>query len=408
MTTMQTFAYEAVDRAGLVQKGVIESDSQDKVVQQLANQRLIPINVAVHGSGLQREIKLPGLRGRTNIRDLAILSRQFASMTSSGLSLIRSLSILEDQALKPGLKEALRKLRQEVQGGSTLSKALAQHPDHFPPLMVDMVRAGETGGFLDDALDRIAKMYEADANLRAKIRSALTYPVIVLVFSILMGVGVIVFIVPIFERMFKNLGGNLPLPTRILVELSHNMIWIGPVVLIALLAATRMIRSKLRRDYDFRLRIDRWKLRLPVFGSLFTKLAISRWARNLATLISVGVPLLKALDIVGGASGSGVVAEAMKDVRDGVREGQQMSVPLSRHPLFPAMVVQMIEVGESAGALDTMLNKIADFYDQEVDTAVAALTKLMEPMLMVFLGIVVGGMVVAMYLPIFKMAGAIE
>jgi type IV pilus assembly protein PilC len=401
MTTMQTFAYEAVDRAGLVQKGVIESDSQDKVVQQLANQRLIPINVAVHGSGLQREIKLPGLRGRTNIRDLAILSRQFASMTSSGLSLIRSLSILEDQALKPGLKEALRKLRQEVQGGSTLSKALAQHPDHFPPLMVDMVRAGETGGFLDDALDRIAKMYEADANLRAKIRSALTYPVIVLVFSILMGVGVIVFIVPIFERMFKNLGGNLPLPTRILVELSHNMIWIGPVVLIALLAATRMIRSKLRRDYDFRLRIDRWKLRLPVFGSLFTKLAISRWARNLATLISVGVPLLKALDIVGGASGSGVVAEAMKDVRDGVREGQQMSVPLSRHPLFPAMVVQMIEVGEETGQIVAMLDKVADYYDREVESATESLTSALEPIMVVMMGAVIGTMVICLYLPMF-------
>jgi type IV pilus assembly protein PilC len=401
MTTMQTFAYEAVDRAGMVQKGVIESDSQDKVVQQLANQRLIPINVAVHGSGLQREIKLPGLRGRTNIRDLAILSRQFASMTSSGLSLIRSLSILEDQALKPGLKEALRKLRQEVQGGSTLSKALAQHPDHFPPLMVDMVRAGETGGFLDDALDRIAKMYEADANLRAKIRSALTYPVIVLVFSILMGVGVIVFIVPIFERMFKNLGGNLPLPTRILVELSHNMIWIGPVVLIALLAATRMIRSKLRRDYDFRLRIDRWKLRLPVFGSLFTKLAISRWARNLATLISVGVPLLKALDIVGGASGSGVVAEAMKDVRDGVREGQQMSVPLSRHPLFPAMVVQMIEVGEETGQIVAMLDKVADYYDREVESATESLTSALEPIMVVMMGAVIGTMVICLYLPMF-------
>jgi type IV pilus assembly protein PilC len=401
MTTLQTFAYEAVDRAGLVQKGVIESDSQDKVVQQLASQRLIPINVAVHGSGLQREIKLPGLRGRTNIRDLAILSRQFASMTSSGLSLIRSLSILEDQALKPGLKEALSKVRQDVQGGSTLSKAVAQHPDHFPPLMIDMVRAGETGGFLDDALDRIAKMYEADSNLRAKIRSALTYPVIVLIFSILMGVGVIVFIVPIFERMFKNLGGNLPLPTRILVELSHNMIWIGPVVLVALLVAARTIRSKLRRDYDFRLRIDRWKLRLPVFGSLFTKLAISRWARNLATLISVGVPLLKALDIVGGASGSGVVAEAMKDVRDGVREGQQMSVPLSRHPLFPAMVVQMIEVGEETGQIVAMLDKVADYYDREVESATESLTSALEPIMVVMMGAVIGTMVICLYLPMF-------
>jgi type IV pilus assembly protein PilC len=289
----------------------------------------------------------------------------------------------------------------DVQGGSALSNALSQHVDIFPPLMVDMVRAGETGGFLDDALDRIAKMYEADAELRATIKAALTYPVIVLIFSILMGIGVIVFIVPIFEKMFKNLGGNLPLPTRILVTLSHNMIWIGPIALVAIVFGMRYFRHRLRRDEAFRLRVDKLKLRLPVFGNLFKKLAISRWARNLATLMAVGVPLLKALDIVGGTSGSGVISEAMKDVRTAVREGQQISIPLARHPLFPAMVVQMIEVGEETGQITAMLDKVADYYDREVQSATESLTSALEPIMVVLMGAVIGTMVICLYLPMF-------
>jgi type IV pilus assembly protein PilC len=396
-----TFAYEAIDTSGVVQKGVLESESAEHVAEVLATRRLTPISVTVHGEGLQRELKLPGMRKRTTTNDLAILCRQSASMTSSGLSLVRSLGILEDQTVKPGLKTALRKVRLDIQGGSTLSSALARHPDHFPPLMTDMVKAGETGGFLDEALARIATMYEGDVALRGKIKSALTYPVIVLIFSLLMGTGVIIFIVPIFERMFASLGGQLPLPTRLLVTLSHNMFWILPILITAAVIGTKYVRTKLRTDRGFALRFDKVRLRLPVFGTLLTKLAISRWARNLATLISVGVPLLQALEIVGGTSGSGVVTQAMDDVRDGVRSGHQMSTLLARQTLFPTMVVQMIEVGEETGQVVNMLDKVSDYYDREVETATDSLAAALEPLMVVIMGVVIGAMVVCLYLPMF-------
>ncbi len=231
------------------------------------------------------------------------MSRQFASMTSSGLTLTRSLGILEEQTVKPGLKAAVGQLQSDVQAGSTLSAAMAKHPDHFPLLMVNMVGAGETGGFLDDALDRIAKMYESDAALRAKIKSALTYPVIVLIFSLLMGAGVVIFIVPIFEKMFAQLGGELPAPTQLLVVLSHNAFWGVPLLVVVSIVLLRAYRKSMQNSAAFRLKSDQVKLKIPVFGPLFVKLAIARWARNLGTLLAVGVPVIQALDIVGGTVG---------------------------------------------------------------------------------------------------------
>jgi type IV pilus assembly protein PilC len=398
----KTFSYEALDASGALVKGKIDSESSDAAATALANQRLVPMSIAGAGTGLQKELKLPGFRGGTSLKDLAIFARQFASMTSSGLTLLRALAILEEQTSKPKLREAITQVKLEVQGGATLSSSLAQHPDHFPPLMVNMIKAGETGGFLDDALARIARMYEADANLRQKIKSAMTYPVIVLIFSLLMGTGVILFIVPIFEKMFKNLGGKLPLPTQILVTLSHNMLWILPLVLIVTFGGFRAFRKAVQTNASFRLKVDRLKLRLPVFGALFTKLAISRWARNLGTLLAVGVPIIQALDVVGGTSGSAVINEAMIEVRDSVRLGGQMSAPLAKHPLFPSMVVQMIEVGEETGQITDMLDKVADYYDREVETATEALTSALEPLLVVLLGAVIGVMVICLYMPMFS------
>jgi len=398
----KTFTYEALDSTGTLMKGKLEAESADVVAQSLKGQRLTPINVLESGHGLQKEIKLSGFKSKTTLKDLAIFSRQFASMTSSGLSLIRSLNILEDQTDKAKLKKAVGQVKYDVQGGSTLSSAMAQHPDHFPLLMVNMIRAGETGGFLDGALDRIARMYEADSNLRAKIKSAMTYPVIVLLFSLLLGTGVIVFIVPVFEKMFAQLGGKLPLPTRIMVGLSHNMWWIGPLVLIATIGGVRVYQRTYRDNYDFRLKVDKIKLRLPVFGPLWTKLAISRWARNLGTLLHVGVPIIQALDVVGGTAGNAVISEAMEEVKGAVRIGQQMSGPLSKNPLFPPMVVQMLEVGEETGQITEMLDKVADFYDHEVETATESLTSAMEPILVVLLGAVIGTMVICLYLPMFS------
>jgi type IV pilus assembly protein PilC len=398
----KTFVYEAIDVSGTLLKGTIESDSAEAAANSLSEQRLVPLSVAGTGQGMHKELKIPGIGGRTGLKDLAIMSRQFASMTASGLTMIRALSILEDQATKPKLRQALGAIRADVQGGMPLSVAMGQHPDHFPLLMVNMIKAGETGGFLDEALARIARMYEADSNLRAKIKSAMTYPVIVLIFSLLLGTGVIIFIVPVFEKMFKQLNGKLPLPTQVMVDLSHNMYWVLPVVIIGSVGGLKLYRRAVRDNYAFRLRVDKTKLKLPVFGPLFTKLAISRWARNLGTLLSVGVPIIQALDIVGGTAGNAVVSEAMVDVRDAVRVGSQMSGPLSKNPLFPNMVVQMLEVGEETGQITDMLDKVSDFYDREVETATDSLTSAMEPLLVVLLGAVIGVMVICLYMPMFS------
>lgn len=398
----RAYAYEALDTSGGTLKGTIEAESPEAVARSLSNQKLVPLDITTAGTGLQREISIPGLGGRTRLKDLAIFARQFASMTSSGLTLLRSLTILEDQTQKPKLRAAIGQVRNDVQGGAMLSAAMAKHPDQFPLLMISMIKAGETGGFLDGALDRVARMYEADAKLRAKIKSAMTYPLVVLGFSLLLGTGVIVFIVPIFQHMFSQLGGNLPLPTKIMVTLSHNMWWIIPTVLAVTIGGYKAYRARYRGDAAFRLRVDRLKLRLPVFGALFTKLAISRWARNLGTLMHVGVPIVQALDVVGGTAGNAVIGAAMEDVKGAVRIGQQMSGPLAKHPLFPPMVVQMLEVGEETGQITEMLDKLADFYDHEVETATEALTSALEPLLVVLLGAVIGTMVICLYLPMFS------
>jgi type IV pilus assembly protein PilC len=404
----KTFSYEAIDATGSVVKGTLDSESADGVASALAAQKLVPLSVKGSGQGMSRELKIPGFKGRTSLKDLAIFARQFASMTSSGLTLLRTLAILEEQTERPKLKAAVTEVRADVQGGATLSTAMARQPEQFPLLMVNMIKAGEAGGFLDDALARLAKMYESDAALRAKIKSAMTYPVIVLIFSFLLGTGVILFIVPIFEKMFKQLGGKLPMPTQVMVNLSHNMWWLLPLLIVGTVVGLRTYRSRVLASYSFRLKTDKLKLRLPVFGSLFTKLAISRWARNLGTLLSVGVPILQALEIVGGTAGNAVVTEAMNDVREAVRGGKQMSKPLGEHPLFPSMVVQMLEVGEETGQTSEMLDKVADYYDQEVETATDSLTSALEPLLVVLMGVVIGTMVICLYLPMFSIYGNIS
>ena len=399
---ISTYTYEAIDQHGAMVKGKVDAESPEAAGRAIASQGLTPLEIAGAGTGLNKEISIPGFGGKTKLRDLAVFARQFASMTSSGLTLLRSLGILEEQTEKPKFKEAIAKIRSDVQGGGTLSVAMAEHPDHFPPLMVNMVAAGEAGGFLDDALSRIATMYESDSDLRAKIKSAMTYPVIVLAFSLLLGTGVLLFIVPIFEKMFKQLGGSLPLPTQVMVTLSHDIPWVGPISIIAVVVGYRTFKRAYRANEDFRYRVDSRKLKLPVFGPLFTKLAISRWARNFGTLLGVGVPVIQALEAVGGTSGSAVISRAMSDLRDQVRVGGQMSVALANHPVFPTMVTQMVEVGEESGQITAMLDKVADYYDKEVETATESLTAAMEPLLVVLLGAVIGTMVVCLYLPMFS------
>lgn len=398
----RTYDYKAVDAAGKRVKGKVEAPSDAAAAAAVRAQGATPLSVTESGRGLQSEIKLFGDRGgRVTIKDLSVMSRQFATMTNSGLSLLRSLAILEEQTQNQKLATALREVRREVESGSSLSGALAKQDDIFPRLMIAMIAAGETGGFLDQALDRIAVNFEKDANLRAKIKSALTYPVIVICFSIVMLIGVLIFIVPIFQKMFDQFGSKLPLPTQIMVTASHEIWWILPITVGAVAAAMSWLRRKLRTDENWRLGFDRLKLRLPVFGQLFTKIAISRFARNLGTLLAVGVPVMQALDIVGATTGNAVMGEAMKDVRKAVRDGQPISAPLEQHPIFPAMVTNMIQVGEESGQISAMLDKVSDFYDREVEMATESLTSAMEPILVVVMGAMIGLMVVCLYLPMF-------
>jgi type IV pilus assembly protein PilC len=393
MSATRTFEYQTVDPAGKRHKGKIDAATEAAAAQLLRQRGVMPLSISQSGTGLQRQLAIPGLSGRVTLKDLAVFARQFATMNSSGMSLLRSLAILEEQSAKPGLKKAIGEVRVDIEGGTSLSAALGKHDRLFPTLMIAMVRAGETGGFLDDALERIATNFEKDAVLRGKIKSALTYPVIVLAFSGLLITGVLIFIVPIFEKMFKQLGGELPLPTQVIVKASHALAWLGPLLAIVSVVGTVTFRQALRRKPG---------LRLPVFGPLFTKIAIGRFTRNLGTLLSVGVPVMHALGVVGATTGNAVVAEAMADLQASVRDGQPMSAPLRQHKIFPQMVTQMIEVGEESGEISKMLDKIADFYDREVDTAAEALTASIEPIMVLVMGVIVGGMVVCLYLPMFS------
>jgi type IV pilus assembly protein PilC len=402
MPATKTFEYEIVDQGGKRAKGTIEAASDTAAAQLLRQQGGVPVAITEQQGGvLRKDLSIPGLTGRVALKDLAVFARQFATLTASGMSLLRSLAVLEEQAAKPGLKKAVGEVRADVASGVSLSAAMGKHDRVFPTLMVAMIRAGETGGFLDGALERIAMNFEKDAALRAKIKSALTYPVIVLFFSALMIVGVLLFIVPIFEKMFAQLGGHLPLPTQVIVTASHTLAWSGPLTVALLVGTTVGVKRALRASPALRLRFDRLKLRLPVFGSLFTKIAVSRFSRNLGTLLGVGVPVLQALDVVGATAGNAVINEAMKDLQDSVRNGQPMSAPLHKHPVFPRMVTQMIEVGEESGQISQMLDKVADFYDREVDSAAESLTASIEPIMVVFMGAIVGSMVVCLYLPMF-------
>ena len=408
MTTMatrkdktRTYEYEVIDGSGKRSKGKLEASNEDAVASALRQQGVSPLSIREAGTGLNREIKLFNFGDRVTLKDLAIFARQFATMTSSGLSLLRSLAILEEQTPKPKLAKAIRDVRLDIESGASLSGAMAKHAKIFPRLMVAMINAGETGGFLDNSLDRIAANLEKDATLRGKVKSALTYPVIVLAFSVLMIGAVLIFIVPVFSKMFKQLNAQLPLPTRMLVTLSGQAWWAVPLFVAVVVGGFLGIKRQYRESTEFRLSFDKLKLRLPVFGKLFTKIALSRWSRNLGTLLAVGVPIMQALDIVGETSGNAVVADAMNSVRDAVRDGQPISSALDDNPLFPAMVVQMIEVGEESGQLSAMLDKVADFYDHEVDAATEQLAAAIEPIMVVLMGGVIGTVVVALYLPMF-------
>ena len=401
MSTTTTFEYRVRDRSGKLLSGKLDAPNQAALIGRLREQGYAPLSVKQAGTGLQREITLPG-GDRVGLKDLTVMARQLSTMVGAGLSLVRALAILAEQTESKPLAKVLAAARTDVEAGISLSTALARHPQVFTPLVVNMVRAGEVGGFLDTTLLSVANNLESELKLRGKIKSAMTYPAVVFVIAILAVVAMLVFVVPIFTTMFAGLGAELPLLTRVLVAASDAMLWAAPLGLVLTAVAVVMWRRYGQRP-GVRARVDPLLLKVPVFGQLTRKVAISRFTRNLATMIRSGVPILQSLEVVGSASGNAVIEAAVRDVQDSVRRGESLSAPLARHPVFPPMVVHMLAVGEDTGATDTMLEKAAEFYDAEVEATADALTSLIEPLMIAFLGGVVGFVVVAMYLPMFSM-----
>jgi len=405
--SLATFDYQVRDRAGKVVRGRIDAESPAAVATKLKNMGYAPISISQANAGLNKEIKIPGSGNKVKLKDLAIASRQFATMINSGLSLLRALTILSDQTQNKHLGEVFASVRLSVEQGSSLSQALGHHPKVFPPIMINMTRAGETGGFLDQVLMQLADNFEAEVKLRSKIKSAMTYPLVVFGFAILSVTAMLLFIVPVFADMFDSLGGTLPLPTRVLVMLSHGLRTFMPFILVVLIVSM-VLWKRYKNTPRVRDIVDPMKLKAPVFGPLFQKVALSRFSRNLGTMIHSGVPILQALDIVADTTGNVVIAHAVHDVEVSVRQGESLAKPLLEHPVFPPMVVQMMAVGEDTGSLDAMLHKISDFYDNEVEATTEALTSLIEPIMIAFVGAIVGGMIVALYMPIFKVFDLIK
>jgi len=403
MAATKTFAYTARDTSGKVVKGRVDGTTEGVAVAKLRTMGVSPITVAetAGGTGLNMEINIPGMGKKVTLKDLAVMSRQMATMLSAGLSLLRALTILSDQTENKKLAETLNDVRTQIESGWSFSDSLAKHPDTFPRLMVFLVKAGETGGFLDGALESIAENFESDVKLRATIKAALTYPIAVLIMAFLAVIGMLIFIVPVFEAMFQDFGGELPLPTQVLVVLSANMTWIAPLLVVLIVGTAVWWRTNKNKD-SVRAVVDPLRLKIPVFGDLFKKVAIARFTRNFSTMMASGVPILQSLSIVGETSGNWVIEEALRKVQESVRQGKSIAGPLGEEPVFPSMVTQMIAVGEDSGSLETMLAKIADFYDDEVQSTAESLTALIEPLMIGVIGAVIGGMIVALYMPVFS------
>jgi type IV pilus assembly protein PilC len=402
MAIMRTYEYALSDKKGKVVKGRIDAQNEAAVANRLRSMGMAPISInEVNSSGLQAEISIPGFSDRVKLKDLAVMSRQMATMISAGLSLLRTLSILAEQTESKPLAKVLGQTRNDVETGSSLSESLGRHKDVFPPLMINMIKAGEVGGFLEKSLISVAENYENEVKLRAQIKSAMTYPVMVFIMAILAVVGMLLFIVPVFKQMFEDLGGKLPWPTQILVMLSGMMKWLAPLMLV-LAIAFGIWWKKHKNDEHVRAVVQPATLKIPIFGPLFQKVAIARFTRNFGTMLGAGVPILQALDIVGETSGNYVIELAVKDVQENVRTGQSLSAPLANHSVFPPMVVQMISTGEDSGSLETMLQKVSEFYDAEVESTTSQLTSLIEPLMIAILGTIIGGMIIALYMPIFS------
>ena len=401
----QTYDYKVRDRTGSMVTGQLVGDSETLVLQRLREMGMTPVEVKKASTGLKMEINLRP--GRVKLKTIAVFCRQFATMVNSGLPILRALSILADQTDNQELEKVLVQSRTDVEQGSSLSAALAKHPKAFNNLFISMIKAGETGGVLDDVLLSLADQIEREVELRRQIKSAMTYPVVVVAMVMLILAAMLLFVVPQFESIYSNLGGTLPLPTRILLGVSTAVRTYWYMVLFGGVVFSFLFRRYKRTD-DGRARVDALKLKVPVFGALFHKVALARFAATLGMLLRSGVPILQALDNVKDTVNNRVIGDAVDDVKTSVREGESIAKPLGRHKVFPPMIVQMMAVGEETGAVDTMLDKVAEFYNSEVTATVEALTSLIEPLLIAFIGAAVGAAVIALYMPMFNVINLIK
>lgn len=398
---MAQFTYEAKTRSGEVRTGTIEADDEASATAKLRQQQLTPVKVKKKG------FSFSGMGGSVTTKDLVIFTRQFATMIDAGLPLVQCLEILSTQNDNPTFARILRQVKTDVEGGSTFSESLAKHPKVFDVLFSNLVRAGEIGGILDTILGRLAAYLEKNAKLVRQVKSAMTYPLGVLGIAVLVIGIMMVFVIPTFENMFKEFGGNLPELTMMVINMSHFFVNNLPFILGGLFGGGWGFK-RWAGTQSGTITIDKVVLQLPMIGPTMRKIAVARFTRTLGTLLSSGVPILDAMEIVAKSSGNYVIEQGIMSARAKIAEGKNMAEPLAETKVFPSMVVQMIAVGEQTGALDTMLNKIADFYEEEVDVAVGSLTAMLEPIMMVFIGGSVGTMMIAMYLPIFTLAGNVK
>mgnify|MGYP001228425297 FL=1 len=403
---MAKFSWEGKVRSGQVQKGEMEAPSEAIVRAQLRRQGIMPSKVKAKGKGMDLEIKIPGFEPKVTTKDLVVFTRQFATMIDAGLPLVQCLDILSSQQENSTFKRILLTVKEDVESGSTFADALRKHPKAFDELFVNLVAAGDVVVILDTILNRLAAYIEKAQKLKKQVKSAMTYPTtVVAIATIVVGV-ILVFVIPAFEKMFADFGGALPGPTQVVINMS-NFVQDYILVIIGGMILAVFLCKKFYATTKGRALVNEWALNMPVFGILIRKVAVAKFTRTLGTMVSSGVPILDGLDIVAKTAGNKTVEKAINRVRQSISEGNTIAEPLTKSGVFPPMVCQMIAVGEQAGSIDTMLNKIADFYDDEVDDAVANLTAMMEPLLMLFLGTIVGGLVIAMYLPIFKLAGTV-
>ncbi len=401
---MPVYLWVGKNRKGEIQKGEMDAASEDAVRSNLTRIKITPTRIKKKPKDLFENVSF--LQPAVKQKDVILFCRQFSTMIDAGLPIIQCLDILHSQQENPTFKKMLKKVKDSVESGSTLAEALKAFPKQFDDLFINMIHAGETGGILDTILRRLSAYMEKAAKLKAKVKGAMTYPIVTIFIAIVVLAVILIFVIPVFEEMFADMGGELPVPTQVVIAMSEfaqtKFLFILGAAILFVIAFRRTYQTEKGRTY-----IDRTVLRLPVFGDLLRKVAVAKFTRTMGTMLGSGVAILEALDIVGKTAGNKTIEDAIVHVRAGIAEGRTMADPLTESGGFPSMVCQMVSVGEATGALDAMLGKIADFYDEEVDQAVENLTALIEPFMLVFLGVTIGGLVVAMYLPIFKMAGAI-